>query len=76
MCIFFSSKYSDAKPGVVANACSPSMWEVEAGELLWVWGQPELHSKFLSSLGYSDVRPYLQKEKKSQILLKERLVTD
>lgn len=54
MCIFFSSKYSNAKPGVVANACSPSMREVEAGELLWVRGQPELHSKFLSSLGYSD----------------------
>jgi hypothetical protein len=31
----------------VMHVCNPSTWEMEAGGL-WVWGQPELHTKTLS----------------------------
>jgi hypothetical protein len=40
----------DANPGVVANACNPSIWEAEA-EGLQVQGQPVLHSKLRDQLG-------------------------
>lgn len=33
---------------VVACACNPSsIWEIDARRVLWVWGQPGLHSKVL-----------------------------
>ena len=47
---------------MIAWACKPSNQEVEAGGLLSVQGQPELHSKTLTNLGYI-MRYYLKKLK-------------
>ena len=36
------------------HAFNPSTLEAEAGESLWVQGQPGLHSEFQDSLGYTE----------------------
>jgi hypothetical protein len=41
--------------------CNVKSLEMEAGGL-WIWGQPQLHSKFEASLDYL-VRPSLKKQK-------------
>jgi hypothetical protein len=45
--------------GMVVHTCNASTWEGEAGELC-IQGQPGLHSKFQTSLGYT-VRYCLKK---------------
>lgn len=43
----------------MVHAFNSNIWEGEAGRWLWVWDQPELHSKFYSE------RPNLQKQKQT-----------
>lgn len=44
------------KPGVMAHPCHPSTQEAEAGRLLQVGGQPELHNETLSQTNKSHKR--------------------
>lgn len=38
--------------GIVPQACNPTTWEVETGELLRVLGPPGLHNKFQAGQSY------------------------
>lgn len=51
------------KAGMLAHAF-PRTWEAEVGRVLWVWGQPGLHSKFQANQGYI-VRHSFQKQNPS-----------
>lgn len=48
---------------MVAHACNHSTWEAEEGGLLWIPGQPELHSEPQPSMGYGVKESLSQKEK-------------
>lgn len=52
--------------GVVAYACSPSTWEVEAG-MSEVQGHPQQHAKFETSLSY--MRPCPKRKQKCIVQL-------
>ena len=40
-------------PRVVVHTFNPGIWEAEANtDLLWIWGQPDLHSEFQARQGY------------------------
>lgn len=38
--------------GMVVHFFNPSIWEVEAGISLWVWGQPGIHSEIQTRKGH------------------------
>lgn len=46
---------------MAVHAYSPNTWEAEVWRLLWVVGQPELHTEFQVELVYI-ARPYIQVE--------------
>lgn len=43
----------DYKQGIVVPAFSSGIQGEEAGRLLWVWGQHDLHSEFRVTQGYT-----------------------
>jgi hypothetical protein len=60
-------KSLDNNEAVVAHAFTSSTGEAEAGQALWVRGQPGLQSEFQDSQGYTE-KPYLKnkQQKKTQ----------
>jgi hypothetical protein len=44
----------------VAQAFNPRPWETEAGESLWVWGQPGLQSKSRIAIAVTQRNPVLK----------------
>lgn len=62
---------------MVVQSFNLSTQEAEAGESLWVQGQPGLHSEFLDSQGYTE-KPCLEKKtkiKNSLILISKQVLT-
>jgi hypothetical protein len=53
--------------GIMVHTCNPSTWEVRAGGL-WVWSQPELHSK----TPYQSIKEGREKGRVSEESGKER----
>ena len=47
------------------DVCNPSIWESEAGGLMWVWGQLGLHHEYYARRGYR-IRLCLKKKKKKK----------
>jgi hypothetical protein len=63
--MFTGGKQRDFHRVVVVHIFNLITQEAEAGESLWVWGQPGLQSKFQKSQGYTE-KPWLKKLKKKK----------
>ena len=57
----------DAVLGVVAHTCNPSTQETEAGESLWVRGQPGLQGEFQDNQACYTEKSCLEKQNKTKI---------
>jgi hypothetical protein len=62
-------RYIRNVPGMVAQTCNPSTWEVEAGGL-WGWGQPGLYSDILS------LKKEKRKEEKKRNITQNKIIKE